>query len=350
MDIRSLLRPNIRSLKPYSSARDEFTGKASVYIDANENPYRLEFSRYPDPHQFVVKEKLAKIKGIDAKNIFLGNGSDEIIDLLIRAFCQPGMDSIITMDPSYGMYKVSADINDVEVIKVELNSDFTFDFDHFMGQSEASTKIAFLCSPNNPSGNIIPFKTMEKVVKTFKGIVVVDEAYIDFTTNKSMINLVDEYSNLVVLQTLSKAYGGASMRLGMGFANEEMISILNAIKPPYNISQPNQNEAIKRLNQYDDIQKYISLIVKERNKMELVLTSYKGIEKIHPSEANFLLVEVDDANKLYKFLMENGIIVRNRNGQTHCKNCIRITVGTPEENEILYQKLNIYYHAEDLVY
>jgi len=350
MDISSLLRDNIKKLKPYSSARDEFKGEAEVYLDANENPYDLPFSRYPDPLQWKVKDKISKWKGVKPEEIFLGNGSDEVIDLLIRAFCNPKVDNILTMDPSYGMYTVSANINDVEIKKVGLDENFQLNFKAFLAAANQNTKIAFLCSPNNPSGNVLPIEEMVAFVSNFPGIVVVDEAYIDFAEQASLVSSINKYENLLVMQTFSKAMGGASLRLGMGFANATLIAILNKIKPPYNISQPTQNEALLLLDELEEMQEMTNSIIAERRRMALELTRYKEIQEIYPSDANFILVKVDDADKLYHFLTTQGIIVRNRNGQYQCDNCLRITVGTATENEILYHKLNEYYNAKDLVF
>ncbi|MCB0645102.1 MAG: histidinol-phosphate transaminase [Saprospiraceae bacterium] len=350
MDIQQLLRENIRRLKPYSSARDEFSGQADIYIDANENPYNAAYNRYPDPLQKVVKKKISQIKGVPFNNIFLGNGSDEPIDLIIRAFCNPGIDNVIAPNPSYGMYKVSADINDVQLIQVPLTPEFHLNFDDIRAAADAHTKVIFLCSPNNPSGNCIPIEDIKNFVSTFQGIVVVDEAYIDFCDQPSMKEYVNIYPNLVILQTLSKAWGAASVRMGMAFASAEIIQILNKIKPPYNISKPAQEAALEILEHEDQVRQQAATVISERKRMALELTRYKGVKEIFPSEANFLLVRVDDANKLYHWLTSQGIIVRNRHGQLHCDNCLRLTVGTPTENDILFIKLNEYYHEKDFVF
>lgn len=349
MDIQSLLRDNIRRLKPYSSARDEFKGEADVYIDANENPNNKLYNRYPDPMQWELKKKISQIKDVPAEQIFLGNGSDEPIDLLIRAFCYPGKDAILTHNPSYGMYRVSADIHDVGVIQVPMDKNFHLDFGAFAAAATPHTKIAFLCSPNNPSGNCLPIEEMKNFVAGFNGIVVIDEAYIDFCEQESMKKYIDLYPNLVVMQTLSKAWGAAAVRLGMAFAQKEIIDILNKIKAPYNISKPAQLAAMDILNEMEVVKQEAQSVISERKRMELELSRFQGISEIFPSDANFLLVRVDDANKLYHFLAENGIIVRNRHGQHNCDNCLRITVGTPTENDILYIKLNEYYHEKDFV-
>lgn len=350
VNIQSLLRENIKDLRPYRSARDEFKGEAEIYIDANENPFDHPYSRYPDPLQWKLKEKIALFKKVDPQNIFLGNGSDEPIDIVIRAFCNPGVDDIIAPNPSYGMYQVSADINDVKLIQVPLRADFTMDFDLMLSTAGPQTKVAFLCSPNNPSGNVLPVEEMKNFIRKFNGLVVIDEAYIDFCEQDSMKNYIEEFPNLVVIQTFSKAWGSASIRIGMAFANTEIISIFNKIKAPYDISNPAQEEAMKMLDQMDILQKEIKMIIAERKRMALELTRFKGVLEIYPSEANFLLVKVDDANKLYHFLTSQGIIVRNRHGQLHCDNCLRITIGTPTENDILFIKLNEYYHEKDFVF
>lgn len=350
MDIQQLLRENIKRLKPYSSARDEFSGQADIYIDANENPYNAAYNRYPDPLQKVVKKKISQIKGVPFDNIFLGNGSDEPIDLIIRAFCNPGIDNVIAPNPSYGMYKVSADINDVRLVQVPLTPEFHLNFDDIRAAADVHTKVVFLCSPNNPSGNCIPIEDIKDFVATFQGIVVVDEAYIDFCDQPSMKEYVNIYPNLVILQTLSKAWGAASVRLGIAFASAEIIQILNKIKPPYNISKPAQEAALEILEHEDQVRQQAATVISERKRMALELTRYKGVKEIFPSEANFLLVRVDDANKLYHWLTSQGIIVRNRHGQLHCDNCLRLTVGTPTENDILFIKLNEYYHEKDFVF
>ncbi|MBK8636632.1 MAG: histidinol-phosphate transaminase [Saprospiraceae bacterium] len=349
VDIQSLLRTNIKNLKPYSSARDEFKGAAEIFIDANENPFDHPYSRYPDPLQWKLKEKIAQFKKVDPQNIFLGNGSDEPIDLVIRAFCNPGVDDIIAPNPSYGMYQVSADINDVKLIQVPLRTDFTMDFDLMLSTAGPQTKVAFLCSPNNPSGNVLPLSEMKNFIASFQGLVVIDEAYIDFQ-QESMKSFINDYNNLIVMQTFSKAWGSASIRMGMAFVNTEIIGIFNKIKAPYNISNPAQEQAMKMLDQMEAVQKQTQQIISERKRMALELTRFKGVLEIYPSEANFLLVKVDDANKLYHFLTSQGIIVRNRHGQLHCDNCLRITVGTPTENDILFIKLNEYYHEKDFVF
>jgi histidinol-phosphate aminotransferase len=349
MRISSLVRDNVKKLKPYSSARDEFKGKADVFIDANENPYDYGYNRYPDPRQTLLKEKISLWRNIPVENIFIGNGSDEVIDLIIRAFCNPGTDNIVTLNPSYGMYEVSAGINDVELIKVDLNPDFTLDFEMLKNAVNPKTKVVFLCSPNNPSGNELPYDEIQLFAGKVNALVVVDEAYIDFAEQKSLVQKVNEIPNLVVMQTLSKALGAAALRIGMGFAQNEIITILNKIKPPYNISAAAQNEAMKIFEKSDEINAQTQKIISERERLRLEFTRYKQVADIFPSSANFLLIRVDNADKLYQHLTKEGIIVRNRHGQKHCDNCLRITIGTPDENDLLIYKLDEYYNAENIV-
>jgi histidinol-phosphate aminotransferase len=349
-DINKLLRDNIREMSPYSSARDEFTGKAEIYIDANENPFDYRYARYPDPYQYKLKEKISKVRSMPVENIFIGNGSDEIIDLVIRAFCNPGKDNIVSMNPSYGMYKVSASLNDVKLKMVDLDSHFQLGFEKLKEEMDTETKVIFLCSPNNPSGNCLPIDEMLLLVKTFHGIVVIDEAYIDFCNQNSMKKYIHEHNNLLVMQTMSKAYGSASLRLGVAYAHEDIITILNKIKPPYNISVPAQEEGIAMLDKIERLEEEIEIIKNERERLTLELTAYKEVLQVYPSQANFLLVKVKDANALYTHLMGKGIIIRNRHGQKNCDNCVRITIGNPEENRKLINELNEYYHAEDIVF
>ena len=348
-DIFTLVRENVRKLKPYSSARDEFKGHAEVFIDANENPYDHGYNRYPDPRQSSLKEKISAWRGITLENIFIGNGSDEVIDLIIRAFCNPGIDHIVTINPSYGMYEVSAGVNDVKLIKVDLKPDFTLDFEQLLLAVTPVTKVVFLCSPNNPSGNELPYDEVLNFCTLVNAIVVVDEAYIDFASQPSLISQVKNISNLVVMQTLSKAMGSAALRIGMGFAQKEIISVLNKIKPPYNISTAAQNEALKVFERLEEIKHQTKKIINERERLRMEFTRYKQVSHIFPSSANFLLIKVDDANKLYNYLTMEGIIVRNRHGQKHCDNCLRITIGTPDENDLLIYKLDSYYNAENIV-
>jgi histidinol-phosphate aminotransferase len=339
IDINSLVRRNVLAMKPYSSARDEFHGEAEVFLDANENPYPSPFNRYPDPLQWKVKEKLAAIKGVDPKQIFLGNGSDEPIDLIIRAFCEPNQDSVMITEPTYGMYKVAADVNAVNVQQVLLTPDFDLDLDAIPNTFDATTKVIFLCSPNNPTGNLLTRTKILEVVKRFYGLVVIDEAYIDFSKSKSFIPEMKKYPNLVVLQTFSKAWGLAGLRLGMCFASEEIINILNKIKYPYNVNIKTQELAIDALDNVYRKDIWVDEILKERKALGSELEKLPLVEKVFPSDANFLLVRVKDAQSTYQYLMNNRIIVRDRSRVNLCYNCLRITVGTPEENKRLIEAL-----------
>ncbi len=341
VDIRSLVRPSVKSLKPYSSARDEYSGTTTemTFLDANENPFENGVNRYPDPHQSAVKSSISQLKGIPENNIFLGNGSDEVLDLLFRAFCEPGIDNIITLPPTYGMYKVLAGINDVENREVLLNSQFQPDLQAISNEWDLRSKLLFICSPNNPTGNTAKTEIVGRLLKEFKGIVVVDEAYIDFADTKSWITNLENCSNLVVVQTFSKAYGMAGIRLGVCYASSEIIEILNRIKPPYNVNELTQKRAIKRLEDITIIKNEIDTIKAQKNRLSKLLLQVTFIEKIFPSEANFLLVKVDDADTRYEQLVNLGVVVRNRSNEPLCDNTLRITVGTPEENEALIKKL-----------
>lgn len=338
-EIGKLIRPNVAAMKPYSSARNEFKGEASVYLDANENPWGVSYNRYPDPLQWKLKEKISQLKDIAPEHIFLGNGSDEPIDLLLRAFCEPGIDNIVSISPSYGMYEVSADVNNVKCVKVLLDSDFDLNAEALLNATNEHTKIIFLCSPNNPSGNLLNREEVYKVMKYFPGIVVIDEAYIDFASSPSYLRHLLSYPNLVVLQTLSKAWGAAAIRLGMAFASEEIIQILNKIKYPYNINQLTQEYALKVLSNVEEMQHQLAMILEERERIAEILRQSPYSYKVYPSDANFLLVEVGDANYLYSELINQGVVVRNRNNVALCQGCIRITIGTPEENNVLLDKM-----------
>lgn len=333
------MRKNIITLKPYSSARDEFKGEAEVFLDANENPYPSPYNRYPDPLQRILKEKIAEIKGVDPSQIFLGNGSDEGIDLLIRAFCEPNQDSIMITEPTYGMYAVCAEINGVNVQQALLTPDFDLDLDAFPNTFDATTKIIFLCSPNNPTGNMLSHDKIVEVLKRFYGIVVIDEAYIDFAKGKSFIKDLRKYPNLVVLQTFSKAWGLAGLRLGMCYASPEIISILNKIKYPYNINVRTQELVLDALEHKYKKDIWVEEILTQRTKLIKALKSLPIVEKVFPSDANFVLVRVKDAHGTYEYLMNNGIIVRDRSKVMLCYNCLRISVGTPEENDKLIESL-----------
>jgi len=335
ISIQNLLRKNIASLLPYSSARDDFDGTDGVFLDANENPFGT-LNRYPDPYQKQLKKELAKFKKVSAKNIFIGNGSDEVIDLAFRIFCEPGRDKALTFTPTYGMYDVSAAINDVELLKTPLNSEFNIDINDDFLQIE-SLKLIFICSPNNPTGNLIDTRSIEKLLSNFNGIVIIDEAYIDFCDAPSWNTFLKEFPNLIVCQTFSKAWGLAAARVGFCCASEEIISIFNKVKPPYNVSELNQKTALVALRKPKVFQKNIEIIKDEKLKLILELNKIDQVIKIYPSDANFLLVEVKDATELYEKLIKLRIITRNRNKQV--KNCLRISIGTPIENTQLLNAL-----------
>ena len=340
--ILDLVRGNIKSLKPYSSARDEYKDIAindMIFLDANENPFENGVNRYPDPQQLTVKKVLATIKNINKKNILLGNGSDEILDLLFRAFCEPNKDNIITLPPTYGMYSVLASLNAIEDRKVLLSTDFQPQIQQILATVDDNSKILFVCSPNNPSGNSFSEEVIETLLKKFQGLVVIDEAYIDFSKQESWLKKLNEYPNLVITQTLSKAYGMAGIRLGICYASEEIIQILNNIKPPYNINELTQQKALERLQDKEGVAQEIETILFERNQLAIALRSISFIEKIYESDANFILIKVDDANKRYNELIEKGIVIRNRTSQPLCENTLRLTVGTKEENEKLIKVL-----------
>jgi histidinol-phosphate aminotransferase len=345
-NLNELLRPNIRDLVPYSSARDEFKGEASVYLDANENslgsPLLKWYNRYPDPLQMAVKEKLTAIKGVRPEHIFLGNGSDECIDVLIRAFCEPGMDNILIVPPTYGMYEVSAHINNVQIKKVPLTPDFQLDLPAMEEAVDDFTKIIFLCSPNNPTGNSLHRGAVEALLNNYFGLVVVDEAYINFSRQRSFLADLQEYPNLVVLQTLSKAWGLAALRVGMAFASKEIIDVMNKVKPPYNINQASQELVLKALDEVEQVNEMIRVLVEERGRLERQLPSLAIVQKVYPSDANFLLVKVRDAKKIYQYLLDKGIVVRDRSSVVLCADCLRITVGTEKENSELIEALKQY--------
>ena len=343
IDIASLLRPHLRQLQPYTSARDEYSGSEGVFLDANENPFgsstSQDFNRYPDPYQSALKEEIAKIKGASPAQIFLGNGSDEAIDLLFRAFCNPGQDNVILLPPTYGMYGVSASINGVEVRNVPLTPDFQLQPEKILAATDAQSKILFICSPNNPSGNAVRREDILLLLENFPGIVVVDEAYIDFSEACSLISVLDQHPNLLVMQTLSKAWGLASLRLGMAFASPELIRVLNQIKPPYNISGLTQETVLSALQNKGKVDEFIQLILEEREFLRKELEKLPYILQVHPSDANFLLVQFAHPNKVYEDLVKEKIIVRNRSSVLHCAGCLRITVGTRAESIALLQAL-----------
>lgn len=338
-ELMKTIRPNIWKLKPYSCARDEFKGEASVYLDANENPYNSPFNRYPDPLQLKVKEAIKKVKGVSVKNIFLGNGSDEAIDLVYRIFCEPKEDNVVAIAPTYGMYGVCANINNVEYRSVNLNDKFDFTAKELLEKADEKTRVIWLCSPNNPTGNTLNSKEIETLLTQFSGIVVIDEAYIDFSSQPSWSKKLKNYPNLIVLQTLSKAWASAGIRLGMAFASEAIIALFNKVKYPYNVNILTQKEAMGILSNKSEVDLWVKTLLEEREKMTKELQKLKITEKIYPTDANFVLVKVADANKTYNHLVSKGIIVRNRNTVVLCSNCLRITVGTPEENETLINEL-----------
>lgn len=338
--IESLVRGNVRSLCPYSTARDEYQGSIGVFLDANESPYDNGVNRYPDPHQKQLKARLSQIKGVPAENIFLGNGSDEAIDLMYRIFCEPGKDNAVMIAPSYGMYSVAADINDIEVRMVPLAAEFALPKQTLLDACDANTKLMFICSPNNPSGNAYDLDEIIDIIKNFTGIVIVDEAYVDFSTKGSLRALVNEYENLVVLQTLSKAWGMAGLRLGMAFAQPYIIRLMSMVKYPYNICQATQDAVMRLLE--EPVDDKVQQIIEQRGSVASQLIVFSCVKKVYPSDANFLLVEFDDADAMYEHLLKDGIIVRNRNKVMGCKNCLRLTIGLPEENVMMINSISEY--------
>jgi histidinol-phosphate aminotransferase len=340
--INNLVRENVKAMKPYSSARDEFEDFDTadmIFLDANENPFENGVNRYPDPQQMSVKAVLADQKNIKTNQILLGNGSDEVLDLLFRAFCEPKVDNIITLPPTYGMYGVLANINAVENREVLLSDNFQPQIEKIISMIDENTKMIFLCSPNNPTGNTFSDESVVYLLQHFKGLVVIDEAYIDFSKKESWMNELDEYPNLVITQTLSKAYGLAGIRLGICYGSAEVISVLNKIKPPYNVNELTQKRALKRLEDREKINDEIHSIIGQRDELLKVLLNIKFVDKIYPTEANFILIKVDDANKRYKELIAKGIVIRNRTTQPLCDNCLRLTIGTEEENKKLMEAL-----------
>lgn len=337
IDIKNLVRKNILSLKPYSSARDEFEGENGIFLDANENPFG-ELNRYPDPYQLKIKQKLSELNQIPSENIFLGNGSDEVIDLAFRIFCEPKKDKVLIFSPTYGMYEVSANINDVELINLELNKDFQIDLETLKPYFEdENLKIIFICSPNNPTGNSI--KNIKYILENFNGIVFIDEAYIDFSPEESFRNQIKNYPNIIVSQTFSKAWGMASVRVGIAYASKKIIKFYNKVKPPYNISQLNQDAILNTLNdeKINQVSENIKIILEEKKSLIQNLKKLNLVKTIFPSDANFVLVEVDNGNSVYQELVNQNVIIRNRNSVI--KNCLRITVGSPEENKKLIENL-----------
>ena len=338
-DLTDWVRPNVLKMKAYSSARSEFTGKADIYLDANEHPVETGLNRYPDPLQKKLKIRISKIKSVDPKNIFLGNGSDEVIDLLIRIFCQPRIDNIITLPPTYGMYKVSAALSDVTIQKVPLTPDFQPDVPSILEKADQQSKLLFLCHPNNPTGNNMSEEAIRSLLSQFSGIVVVDEAYIDFSEQQSCISLLEEFPNLVVMQTFSKAWGLAGIRLGMAFASEAIIQLLNKVKPPYNINSLTQEVALKALDNVEQKDQYLKHILAQREILKTELIALPFVQKIFPTDTNFLLVKMDEPVKVYHYLLEQKIIVRDRSQTLMCEGCLRFTVGTTQENNQLIEAL-----------
>lgn len=343
MKLQELVRPNILRLTPYSCARNEFNGmNAHVFLDANENPYNANLNRYPDPLQEDLKKEIAKVKGVPAENIFLGNGSDEAIDLIYRIFCEPRVDNVVAIAPTYGMYEVCADINDVEYRPVLLDEDFQLDADKLLEACDAHTKVIWICSPNNPTGNLLERQQIEKVLTTFQGIVVIDEAYSDFAQERPFRYELANYPNIVVLNTFSKAWACAAIRLGMAFASNDIISLFNKVKYPYNVNLLTQEKAIEILHSPSKIQQWLSIITTERAHLLPAIGELPICQHIYPTDSNFFLVRVTDADDIYRYLVERGIIVRNRNRVALCGNCLRITVGTPQENCELLSALRQY--------
>lgn len=343
MNIDTLVRDNIKSMSSYSSARDDFkkeNDKKLIYLDANESPFDNGINRYPDNKHVQLKKVISKLKNVDKNQIIFGNGTDEILDLIVRVFCNPNKDKIITLPPTYGMYDVIAKTNGVENVEIPLKNDFSIDKNEILKLSSKTTKVLFLCSPNNPTGNSFDINDLADLIKSFNGVVVVDEAYIDFSSKKSLISLINENNNLIITQTMSKAYGMAGIRFGMGFSNEKIINYLNKIKPPYNINVLTERKALEQLNKIDQIKIGIELVLEEKKLLVACLERLEFVEKIYESDSNFILVRVDNADLRYNQLSEKGIIVRNRSNQYLCQNCLRITIGTENENKSLIKTLN----------
>lgn len=342
-DLKDLTRPNIWSLAPYSSARNEYSGHvAHVFLDANENPFNDPLNRYPDPLQLEVKEKIMALKHVPVENIFLGNGSDEAIDLVYRCFCEPGKDNVVAIEPTYGMYRVCADINNVEYRPVLLDDNFQIEAQHLLDACDENTKVIWICSPNNPTGNNINRDEIAKVLLGFEGIVIIDEAYIDFSSEPSMTKVLIQCPNLIVLQTLSKAWGSAAIRLGMAFASADIINIFNKVKYPYNVNILTQEKALERLNNTFEVENWVRVLLQERSRMAQAFTELPICKKVYPTDANFILIEVTDAQAIYDYLVNKGIIVRNRTRITLCHNCLRVTIGTKQENNELLAALRVF--------
>lgn len=342
MELEKLVRPNILALEPYSCARNEFSGTANVFLDANESPYNGPYNRYPDPLQLEVKKQLSQFKGVPVENIFLGNGSDECIDLMYRIFCRPGIDNVVAMSPSYGMYQVCADVNDVEYRKVPLNEDFSINFEAMLAAADDNTKVMWICSPNNPTGTAADAEDLLKLGKRAQCIVVIDEAYIDFSSKPSMTACLNELPNVVVMQTLSKAWGSAGVRMGMAFAQKPIIDLMNNVKYPYNVNMLTQQYALERLSKRDEVAAQVQTILGERTWLVEALSQQQCVEHIYPTDANFVLVRVADADAIYRYLLDQGTVVRNRNRVEMCHGCLRITVGTHDENVTLMNQISNY--------
>lgn len=337
-----LIRPNIKSLKPYSSAREDYTGGEAVFLDANENPFNAPYNRYPDPYQRKLKLRIAEIKEISPDHIFLGNGSDEAIDLAFRAFCEPGIDNVVSIDPTYGMYQVCADINNIETRKVKLINDFELDVEGLLSVVDENTKLIFVCSPNNPTGNSFCKDDILKLIEGFDGIIVLDEAYIDFVPEKSFLPLLSQYPNLIILQTFSKAWGMAGMRLGMAFASPSIVQVYNHIKYPYNVNMLTQERALELLESEQDKDNWVGVLLKEKDEMIIRLNEYLFVDKIYPSDANYLLVKTKNPKDIYNFLIDEGVVVRDRSTVALCEGCLRLTIGSEHGNLALYKGLDKY--------
>jgi histidinol-phosphate aminotransferase len=337
-----IVRPNIKQLEPYSSARDEFKGNQAILLDANESPYNAPYNRYPDPLHIELKKKIGQLKEMKPGQIFLGNGSDEAIDLVLRVFCEPGKHKMITIDPTYGMYKVCAGVNNVEVKKVKLTTDFQLDAKKMLEAVDNSVRVIMLCSPNNPTSNCLDREAVIQIVENFNGMVVMDEAYIDFSPGNTFLGDIENYPNLIVLQTFSKAWGLAGIRLGCAFANEEVITLLNKIKYPYNVNILTARKAFEKLDQVQEKDEWVETILQDREELKKVLGSLQMVKKIYPSDANFLLIKVDNARAVYDYLVSRLVIVRDRSQVSLCENCLRVTVGTRAENTLLVSALRDY--------
>ena len=342
MTLKELVRPNIWNLKPYTCARDEFSGEAQAWLDANENSIITEYNRYPDPLQREVKKLIGQYRNIAPQNIFLGVGSDECIDIAYRVFCQPGVDNVVAIEPTYGMYQVCADINQVEYRRALLNDDFSLNIDNIFAACDSNTKILWICSPNNPTANAFPIEQIKEIASRFEGITIVDEAYIDFSAKGSMAHALTDFPRLIVMQTLSKAWAHAAIRLGIAFASTDIINIYNKVKYPYNVSQLTQQQAIKALNNAAEVEAVVAQLIDSRNNLAAQLDSLDCVTTIYPSDANFLLVKVTDANDIYNYLCNSGVVVRNRCRVALCDQCLRITVGNDTENALLIEYLKQY--------